>query len=169
MKKKFNNLNEILAFDLEAMYVAEKKIQRTLTDCIKKIAVKKLKNEFRKYQQSAADKRLKLKRVFAYLLVRPSDRKSKPIAKMLAELTAVSASKTCGELKDVQFLSTLRTVTHYKVAMYANARTYSDVLALTSVSDLLAEIIEWENNTYHSLGQIGVENVNLKAGKVGME
>lgn len=154
MKKYFNNLNEILAYQLEAMYVAEKKLQITLAECVQGISAKKLKNEFKKYLESSGDKRLKLKRIFSYLLIKPSDRKSKPVVKMLDELKAILGSSTSDELKNAQLVGSLKAISHYKVAIYSTSQMFSNELELKAVSDLLSEIIAWENETYDALTKI---------------
>ncbi len=167
--KKFDTLNEILAYQLEAMYVAEKTLQVNLTDCTRMITNKKLSNEFEKYQQSSADKRLKLKRIFSYLLISPSDRKGKPILKMLKEMEAILLSSTSEELKNAQFLGALQAISHYKTAVYSTAKTYSEQLELTTVSDLLTEIIAWEAESYASLTRIAIDVVTREAARLDQE
>ena len=60
--KKLTSLNEVLAFQLEGMYDAEKKLQHAIPLCLENIRLGTLKEEIKKYGELAAEKRTKLKR-----------------------------------------------------------------------------------------------------------
>ena len=163
MKLKFKNLTEVLAFQLEEMYVAEKAIQKALPRVIRTVSSKKLKIEYKKYLENTSDKRLKLKRIFSYLLIQPIDRKSKVMVKMLDQLQAVAKSKTTGKLKDSQLLSSLGSIAHYKFSVYGMARLFADELELATVAELLSQIISWEEETQLTITRIALEGLVQEA------
>ncbi|MEJ0055585.1 MAG: DUF892 family protein [Bacteroidota bacterium] len=158
--KQFNNLNEVLAYHLEALYVAEKKIQKVLPACLHTIGHKKLQTQFKKYLESSSDKRMKLKRMFSYLLVKPQSRKCKPVVGILDEAMAITRSDSAAGLKDVQLLGTLLSLSRYKSSLYVVAKLYSSGLELKTVSALINEVIAWENETCETLLKISSEGID---------
>ncbi|NOT75712.1 MAG: DUF892 family protein [Cyclobacteriaceae bacterium] len=166
--KQLNNLNEILAYHLEAAYVAEKKIQKVLPASLPAIGHKKLAATFKKYLESSSDKRMKLKRMFGYLLVRPQSRKCKPVVGILDQMTAIVRSESACELRDVQLLGALLSLTRYKSSLYITAKLYSSALELNTVSALVNEVAGWENETYETLLKISSEGILQEAGEVGV-
>ena len=163
MKPKFKNLTEVLAFQLEGMYVAEKTIQKELPPSLRSVSSKKLKSEYKKYLESAADKKLKLKRIFSYLLIRPLDRKGTVIVKMLQQSQIIAKSPTTAGLKDAQLLSALRSMAAYKSSVYETARIFAEELELTTVSELLGQIISWETETQLALTRIALDGLTREA------
>ncbi|HWA33527.1 MAG TPA: DUF892 family protein, partial [Cyclobacteriaceae bacterium] len=87
MKNKITNLTQALTYTLEGMYDSEKKIQRDLPDLSSSLASGALKKLLSQYLETSQDRRLKLKRIFSYLLAGPFGRKSKVTAKAFEEMT----------------------------------------------------------------------------------
>lgn len=163
MKLKLNNLNEVLAFHLEGMYDAEKKLQKALPHCSNDATSRALKNEIKKYLDSAKEKRLKLKRIFSYLLAGPFNRKNKVIAKILKDGVKVLKYTKAIALKDAILIGHLQAVNHYKISSYGTAKAFASMLKLKNVTDLLQEVLEWEKETDRAFTKIAMKEVNEKA------
>lgn len=163
MKRTLENLNEALTFHLENMYDAEKMLQRKLADFLPEISSPALKKEWTRYCNGTPDKRLKLKRIFSYLLSGPFHRKNPAMEEMLKELKEVS-SMTKGPLRDVMLIATMDQIIQWKIAAYGTARALSMVMELQTVTELLEEIVQWEKEADAILSRIAEKHVDLKAG-----
>lgn len=166
MKLKLKNLNQALTYHLEGMYDAEKKIQKAIPSLVKRVSSSTLKTELKKYLESAADKRTKLKRVFSYLLAGPFRRKNKAVDKMLEDLGNIISAEVPKELKDVLIIGSLQAINHFKISSYGTARALSEALELTTAAELLGQMLQWEKDTDRSLSLIAAREVNGKACKV---
>jgi ferritin-like metal-binding protein YciE len=163
MKPVLNNLNEALSYQLEGMYDAEKKLQKALPDCFNAATSQTLKNEIKKYFESTQDKRLKLKRIFSYLLVQPFNRKNNVIDKMLEDCQAISRQTNAKALRDAMLIGHLQEINHYKISSYGTAKAFASLMELQHVADLLGEVIAWEKETDQILTKIAMKEVNEKA------
>lgn len=163
MKSSLKHLNEALAFHLEAMYDAEKKLQRGLAGAIALTKHAGLKAELKKYQSSSTDKRTKLKRVFSYLLAGPFKRKNPVIDAMLATVKAVSKVGGTPQLRDVMILTSVNELVQYKIAAYRTGLILADQLDLGTARDLLDEILQWEKESGNALGRIAITSIHPKA------
>lgn len=167
MKRTLENMNEALTFHLENMYDAEKMLQKKLADFLPHIVSPALKKEWTRYCESTPDKRLKLKRIFSYLLSGPFNRKNPSMEEMLKEMKEVS-KMTKGPLRDVMLIATMHQIIHWKIAAYGTARALAMVMELQTVTDLLEEIVQWEKEADAILSRIAEKHVNQKAFDVVM-
>jgi ferritin-like metal-binding protein YciE len=163
MKPKVNNLNDALAYQLEGMYYVEKKLQKTLPDCINHATSRALKSQIKKYLDSARDKRVKLKRIFSYLLTGPFDCKNKVIEKLMEEESKILKYTNNSELKDALLIGNLQAINHYKISVYGTAKAFALILELQKVVDLLQEVLDWEKEANQALTKIAIKEVNEKA------
>lgn len=165
MRPALKTLHEALAYQLEGLYDAEKKLQKAIPNCLGKITASSLKSEMEKYLGSAADKRTKLKRIFSYLLVDRFGKKNKVIETMLEETHDILEYTSTNSIRDAVMIGCVQTINHYKIAGYGTALAFAMELKLNTVSDLLHEILEWEKETDRTLTKIALKEVNEKAGE----
>lgn len=163
MKLALNNLNEALTYHLEGMYDGEKKLQKALPHLFSYATSSVLKSEIKKYLNSVKDKRLKLKRVFSYLLAGPFGRKNKVIDKILKDGSKILECTRANELRDALLIGHLQGLVHYKISSYGIAKDFASRLDLQNVTDLLQEVLEWEKETDKMLTKIATKEVNKKA------
>jgi|GEM_PF-5564249 len=154
MKPFFNNLNAALTYHMEGLHDAEKKLQATLPNVVAQADAAALKGLLKSYAASAADKRIKLKRAFSYLLAGPFGKKSKAIGEMIAELSTISAKALAPEIKDAMLAGSLRTIIYFKISAYATAMSFALALEVHPVADLIGQILEWENEADQELTKI---------------
>ncbi|WP_276370247.1 DUF892 family protein [Chryseolinea sp. H1M3-3] len=160
--KRLSNLNEVLAFQLEGLYDAEKKLQHAIPACSEGVTLNVLKDIINKYGEQAAEKRTKLKRTFGYLLVEPFKRKNKVIDTMLKDTHYMLEHAASDSLRQVVLLACFQSINHYKMAGYNAALAFAIKLNLDTVSDLLHEILEWEKETNAILTKIAFEELHQK-------
>lgn len=163
MKTKLNNLNDVLAYQLEGMYYAEKRLQKALPDCVNHATSSALKNEIKKYYESVRDKRVKLKRIFSYLLTGPFGRKNKMIEKFMEDESKILKYAKTSELKDAMIIANMQAISHYKISTYGTAKAFALTLELQKVVDLLQEILEWEKEADRAFTKVALKHVNEKA------
>lgn len=160
MKKKLTTLNEVLAYQLEGMYDAEKKLQYAIPICSETIRLNTvLKQEIKKYGELATDKRTKLKRIFSYLLVEPFGRKNKMIDTLLKDTHEMLSYASTDHLRETILIACIQSINHYKIAGYRTALAFAIELNLETVADLLHEILQWEKETDSALTQISIKEL----------
>ena len=157
--KKLTNLNEVLAFLLEGMYEGEKELQHQLPTFSERVRNPRLKEEINKYLERSIEKRSKLKRIFSYLLVPASKRKNKVVEVLFKETRELADKASESYLRDVVFAACLQSVNHYNAANYRAALALAVALNLEQVTDLLHEILRWENETFIALEKIAFEEL----------
>jgi ferritin-like metal-binding protein YciE len=162
MKTSLSNLNEALAFQLKGLYDAEKKLQKAIPPCSKNIASPLLKETIDKYYESSGDKIIKLERAFNYLMTEPTGRKNEVMEKMIEDTHHVLKYAATEQMRDVVLISCIQNINHYKISGYRTALAFAIELELTTVSDLLHEILEWENQAARSLANLAVNEINQK-------
>jgi ferritin-like metal-binding protein YciE len=144
MKTRLNSLNEMLTFQLDGMYYAEKLAQKALPDLARYLDSAEAAEIISKYVESASDKRLKLKRIFSYLLTGPFKRNDGLVEKVLAEAAEVIDTTTKGNCRDIMIISALEAMCEYKMTSYNTALKFALQMELTKVAELLEDVIAWE-------------------------
>ena len=124
--------------------------------------------EIKKYGETTRDKRTKLKRIFSYLLAGPFKRKSTVVTEMRDDWSRISAMTGSRQLADVTFIVFMQGMIRYKRSEYISARDMALQLNLTTVVDLLEEIMDWEQEAKTALTRIALTEVNQKVRELVM-
>ena len=151
MKAFIHDLNQALTYSLEGMYDAEKKLQQAIPGFTKNVTSPELKKALKNFVVNHKDCRVKLKRIFSYLLAGPFQRKNTIMDQMVYDAMQSFRLSSQNELKDVMFVEHLLTINHYQLSTYHALKAKADFLELHAVSDLLEEIIELQKETQHEL------------------
>lgn len=163
IRTPISNLTEALAYKLDELYDAEQKLKLTLQHCIDQVSSPVLKMELSKYSESCDDKRLKLDRVYSYLMKEPGKHPDKVVDAMVKNIRQTLKATIFGEMKDILLIACLKNINYYKMAGYETALVFSWELELDTASTLLEEVLGWEKQTHGNLSQIAVLDVNTKA------
>ncbi|UII34662.1 DUF892 family protein [Fulvivirga ulvae] len=163
MNATITNLTEALAYKLNELYSAEKKLQSAMLQCTEQVSSPALKSELLKYRESSGDKLLKLNRTYSYLMKEPGRCTDKVIDALINSMKQVLKATIPGEMKDILLVSCLKNINYYKMAGYETALVFSWELELDTASALLEEVLNWEKQTHADLSQIAVLDVNIKA------
>ena len=157
--KKLTNLSEVLAFQLEGMYDGEKKLQHQLPTISERVRSSSVKGEISKCIERAVEKRCKLKRIFSYLLIEKSKRKSNVMESILNEAENLLHHVSESYVGDVVLLACLQSANHYNIANYRAALALALALNLEQVADLLDEILQVEKETTTGLEKIAFKGL----------
>lgn len=163
MKSRITNLNQALTYQLEGMYDAEKKLMKYLPACMKRTPSRALKGELKGYIESARDKRIKLKRIFSYLLTGPYGRKNKVMDSQIGDIKDMQKLVSTPELQDAMLLSSIQNICHSKIAAYGTAKAWAEELDIKPVVNLLNEVLEWEKESNAAMTAIAQKGVSKKA------
>ncbi len=154
------NLNQTLAFQLEGVYEIVKRLQADLSVASKHITDPEMRTAVASYCRSLADHRLKLKRIFGYLLNGPYDRKQADLRGVIEPWNEIRNWDMLPRLKDVVVGSTLQSFIRYILTSYTEARYIAMRLELDRVVQLLDEILDEEEETYLRLKGLTAAQVN---------
>jgi ferritin-like metal-binding protein YciE len=141
MSSSIKNLNQTLAFHLEGVYEVVRHLQTDLSKCSRSIGDPETRAVFNDYRRCLEDQRLKLKRIFGYLLAGPYGRKmNHPFAKW----DEIAGHDMLPGLRDILFGTTLQEIIRYMITVYTDARYIAMRLDLNPVIVLLDEILDEE-------------------------
>lgn len=160
MKTNIKTLEDALAYQLQGLLYIEKRVKEEFAICSPEIHSEEVKSEIRNYTESGDDKRQKLKRVFSYLMREPEERKNEVINQMLEETHHLLTYATSPELKDILMISCIQKINAYKVASYKAAYRFAVELELETPSELLYEVIQWEQHTNQLLAELSIREFN---------
>lgn len=155
MKKKVSNLHQALTFHLEGLYDVEKRLQKEIPKCAERVSSPVLQQIMKSYAKGSKERRLKLKRIFTYLLAGPYGRRCRVIDRMLKEAHETLDMVSADDLRDIMFQSCMQAIVHYKISSYNSAMAFALELDLNEVGDLLEEILETERETVRKLNGLG--------------
>lgn len=159
MKKAITKLEDVLALDLQSLYASEVTLKKKIGGIISATDSQQLKEILKKYAESSDHKRLKLDRMFSYLMVEPSEVNT-TIAKLLDESQHRAKHIVSDKIKQLVLISDFQQINHFKICCYKTAMMYALELELDTIVDLLHQIIEWESKTEKALSDLCVKEFN---------
>ena len=160
MKRNLHTLQDALAFQLQGLYYAEKKVKEYFEECFCQVPSARLKQEMKNYILGADNKSLKFERIFNYLMQEPETRKNKVIVKLLEETEALLFITDSPHLQDILMISCLQNINTYKISSLKTAYMFAAELELDTVSELLQQILEWELAMAKALSSLAIEEFN---------
>ena len=154
MKKAIEKLEDVLSLELQSLYGGEKILKEEIQTILAFTVSETLKSVLTKYAESCDHKRLKLDRMFSYLMEEPSSNANIVISKLLEETLLRVKHTIPDKIKCLTLISGFQLINQYKITAYKTALMYSLELELDTVSDLLQQIIEWERKTEKALAEL---------------
>lgn len=154
MKKAFTKLEDILSLELQGLYDGEKILKEEINAILPYTDVEELKSILINYAESSDHKRLKLDRMFSYLMEEPSSKVNTVMNKLLEDTRLRAKHSLSDKIKSLVLISGFQLINHYKIIAYKTALMYSLELELDTVSDLLHQVIEWERKTERALAEL---------------
>lgn len=130
-----------MAYQLEGLYDGEKKLQHYLHSWQSAVEGFAVKDELQKFESHCSDARMKIKRIFSYLLTEPFKVKNNTISGFIKDLDIVASCLSDAHDREMFTRNSIHNINAYKVSAYTAALELSHKLALDQVSDLLNEII----------------------------
>lgn len=154
MKNTIQTLEDALAFQLQGLYYSEAKILSEFKNRCPELESEAIANNIRTYSLSAADKTLKIERIFNYLMKEPLSRKNEVIQAMIHETHLMLNSAASPSLRDTLVISCLQNINAYKLSSYKTAYRLAEELGVDPVCDLLQQILEWEYQASEDLANV---------------
>jgi ferritin-like metal-binding protein YciE len=154
MKKAIAKLEDLLSLELQSLYNGEKILKEEINTMLPFTESETLKSILIKYAESCDHKRLKLDRMFSYLMEEHSSKANAVIYKLLEETLVRVKHSVSGKIRSLALISGFQLINHYKITAYKAALMYSLELELDTVADLLHQIIEWERKTEKALAEL---------------
>jgi hypothetical protein len=145
MKTKVDNITAVLAYELELLRSLEVEFDEELSELRAKINDAALRAAWESYMAGSEDRRLKIKRIFGYLLTGPFD-VAKTTAKAVNRNFNTICRKASGTPRDLLLATELMNSIQYKIAAYNNIQLMVDWLEMRQVSQLLSDIIQTERD-----------------------
>lgn len=160
MRKRIYTLQDTLAHQLKGLYFGEQKIKVEFEDCEAYAASTRLKEEIGKYIGEAADKVLKLERIFNYLMQEPDARRNKVIVRLIEDTHEMLSYTDSPHLRDILLVSCLQNLNGYKISCLKIAYMFTVELEMDTASDLIQQILESELETARALSALAIEEFN---------
>lgn len=160
MSYSIKNLNQALAFQLEGVYDIVKALQADVSKVSKLVSDHEIRMVFNAYRQNLGDQRLKLKRIFGYVLNGPYGRKTSHSANAIAQWDDVGEVNTLPALRDVLLAGSLELSIQYLIAAYTSARYVAMRLELDIVVRLLDELIDSEEEFAQNMKRLSATQIN---------
>jgi len=157
MKTVIHSTQDALAYLLQGLYYTETTLKETLPSCCSAISSIRIRDEFKKYADSASNKLLKLERAFNYLMTEPMTRKNEAVHQLMTEMHHILAGTTSAHLRDILSIGYIQNINTYKISCYRSAYLFAVELELDTVTDLLQQILEWEIDASKILNQLAFE------------
>lgn len=158
MNSSIKNLNQALAFQLEGAYEIVKQLQVNVSRASKAIADEETRFAFIEYKEILNEQRLRLKRIFSYLLTGPYKRKIS--THTIADWNEIEGKDMLPRLRDVLLCNSLQSAIKYLITTYTDARYIAMRLELDVVVTLLDEIVDGEEEVSKKMKRLASTQVN---------
>lgn len=160
MNKSIGTLQDALSYQLQGMLNAEDRLGNELKICSHQITSPEVKELIQSYIDNTENNKLKLDRVFNYLMIEPVPRKHEVIKKMLDETQHLLTCVSSPHLKDVLMIGCVKNINAYMVATYQTSYLMAVELEMDTPTDLIQQILEGEMNTDKSLSGLSIREFN---------
>lgn len=160
MNKTIGTLQDALAFELQGMLYVEDKVSREFKTSKRHITSPEVKNVIEAYIENAENVKLKLDRVFNYLMIEPEIRKNEVINKMIDETQLLLNYTSSPHLKDILMIGCIENINAYKTASYQTSYLMAVELEMDTPADLIQQVLEWEVNTGKLLYGLSIREFN---------
>lgn len=160
MKTRIHTIEDTLAFQIQGLIFAERRIKDELENCDYGISSQNLKQQVQRYASSADEKILKFERIFNYLMQEPESRNNTVITRLLDDTREILTYTDSSHLRDILVVSCLQNLNAYKISSLKIAYMFTLELGLDTVADLLQQILEWELETARALSRTAMEEFN---------
>lgn len=160
MKDRINTVYDALTYMLQGLHFAETKLAEEFTSCSQSVTSNRIEREIQNYVESSENKVLKLERIFSYLTQDTMTRKNDVIIQLFHETRAMNTRTVPAYLRNVLTIGCIQSINAYKISVYRSAYLFTAELELDTASDLIQQILEWENETAKALSLLSIEEFN---------
>lgn len=160
MNKTIGTLQDALSYQLQGMMYAEDKVKDEFRRCSHHITSAEVRKVIEEYIDNAVNVKLRLDRVFNYLMVEPVSRKNDVITKMVEETQFLLTGTSSAHLKDIMMIACIKNINAYKTAIYQTSYLIAVELQMDTPADLIQQILEAEVSTGKGLAGLSIREFN---------
>lgn len=158
---ELHDLRDALVHELKDLYNAETQLIKALPKMAKKAKEPKLKGAFEHHLKETEGQIERLKQALEHLDSTTGRQKCQAMAGLIEEGEDLMKEDAAPELRDVLLIAAAQKVEHYEIASYGTAVTWSKLLDLAEVAQLLAKTLDQEESADKKLTDIA-KTVNKK-------
>jgi len=160
MNKGIKTLQDALTYQLQGLWYAEQKISEEFKHCSHQITSEEVRTIMQRYIGNADNVKLKVERVFGYLMLEPIARKNEVIDKMIAETQHLVDCTYPPYLRDILLIACFKNLNAYKVSTYETAHLMAIEMELETAGDLIGQVLSWELTTGRELSGLSMHEFN---------
>ena len=155
-------LEKLFRDEIADLYDAEQQILKALPKMIEAVSAPQLRTALEQHRKATEGQVKRLEQIFQ-AEGKPSPKKCKGMAGVLAEGEEVLKEDYEGEVLDAAIIGAAQRVEHYEIAAYGTARAFAEHLGKDEAVELLQETLDEEKEADELLTQIAESQVNLSA------
>ena len=165
----FNNLHELLIYELEDLLGAEQQLAAALPKMADAASDSDLKQALRDHRERTLEHHIpRLNRCFEHLGRAPTRRTCKGMEGIIKEGEEMARAGGDAATRDAAIIGAAQRAEHYEMAGYGTARAHANELGLDDVAELLQDTLDNEGKTNEKLtgiaeGGLLTKGVNPKA------
>lgn len=157
------NLTELFLEELADVYSAEQQLIKALPKMAEAATSPELKEAIEGHLEETEEHARRIEQVFEVFDEKPTAKKCKAMAGIVAEGEDILDEDAEGNLKDAAIIAAAQKAEHYEIAMYGTLRTWASLLEKDEAESLLEETLEEERSADEKLTGIA-ESINMEAG-----
>jgi ferritin-like metal-binding protein YciE len=165
--KEADGLKALFMAELKDIYWAEQALAAALPEMQSMATSEELATAIEEHLVETKNHATRLEEVFALMGEKPSTKKCKAMAGLIAEANEVMAESEEGVVRDAAIISCAQKVEHYEIASYGTLRAYALTLGKRNVANLLEATLVEEKETDDILTALAERHINEEAAKEG--
>lgn len=158
-----NGLQELLIEEMRDIYHAEGQLLKALPKMTKAAQSERLKEAFERHLEETEQHVERLERAFEALGEPVKAKKCLAMEGLIAEGKEIMEEHSESPMMDAALICAAQKIEHYEIATYGTICTWSDLLGLDEVSDLLKETLDEEKTADELLTEVAESEINVEA------
>jgi ferritin-like metal-binding protein YciE len=160
---EFNNLNDLLVFELKDLYDAEHQITDALPKMTDAACDPRLKSAFDEHLRQTQTHITRLEKIFNQLGQQAERETCAAMKGLLKEGNDMISAKGDDTVRDAGLISAAQRVEHYEMASYGTVRTLAHRLGYEDIAQTLQQTLNEEGETDKKLTAIAESGPNIRS------
>jgi ferritin-like metal-binding protein YciE len=156
-------MDDLFLHTLQDIYYAERQIEKSLPDMVRKASDAELKKGFQTHLRQTKGQIKRLERVFKALKLKPTGTKCPAIDGILDEANDIAADVTDKMVLNAALIGAAQAVEHYEITRYGTLAAWARLLGRSDIAKLLEANLKEEKATDKKLNGIAKRKINRKA------
>lgn len=162
---KLNSFKNLLVEELRDLFDAENQLLRALPALADNVVLPELKNAFITHLEETREHATRLERILSQLGAAPEGNPCKTMSGLIAEAQDLIDSRKTADpgVLEAALIGAAQKMEHFEMAAYGCARTYAQILGMSSITQTLQQTLNEESNANKTLNQLAMQSVNPEA------